>query len=112
MLASVAKGKPLSNISSRTYLSQFVVLDIEYKTDLIDYNIVVLDDSLGALGEVVLNGVNHTVQELDNKERGDFSHADRHKEYVCPDKQHQIKYACRFKLHTCILRWDSDEGLQ
>ena len=46
MLASVAKGKPLSNISSRTYLSQFMVLDIEYKTDLIDYNIVVLDDSL------------------------------------------------------------------
>ena len=62
-----------------------MVLDIEYKTDLIDYNIVVLDDSLWALREVVLNGVDHTMQELDNKKWGDFRHADCHKEYVCPD---------------------------
>ena len=59
------------------------------KTDLIDHNIVVLDDSLGALGEVVLNGVNHTVEELYYKERGHFSHTDCHEEYVCPEKHHQ-----------------------
>ena len=76
------------------------------KTDLIDNNIVVLDDSLGALGEVVLNGVNHTVEELDHKERGDFSHADCHKEDVYPEKHHQDEICMPelLKLHTCILR--------
>ena len=54
------------------------------KTDLIDNNIVVLDDGLRALGEVILYGVDDAVQELDDKERGNLSHAHCHKEYVRP----------------------------
>ena len=70
------------------------------KTDLIDHNIVVLDDSLGALGEVVLNGVNHTVEELYYKERGHFSHTDCHEEYVCPEKHHQDEICMSSLYHN------------
>ena len=40
------------------------------KTDLIDYDIVVLDCSLGALVEVLCERVHHLVEELDDEERG------------------------------------------